>query len=148
MLAGPQMPRGDKPPVEFVVTHQDRLVGDAAKLALRGNLEMIERGHADPDVAVNSSMSAAVLTVRGEGVVGVIVYYRNGDEVFVQLSYVLPRWRRTGAFDYLWSEFCERARNSGAKRVRSIVSVDNNVMRDAAARQGRREIGVLINYDL
>jgi ribosomal protein S18 acetylase RimI-like enzyme len=124
----------------------------AAELAVRGWLENVENGLSDGELNMGANLNAFVgYAQNGRDVlpVGVITWDVDAARIWVHQSYVLPEFRGRGVYSAMWNELVGHAQ--GLPNVRSIQSathVNNKAMRTIAARQGRRETGVILKVDI
>lgn len=125
----------------------------AAVLAVRGWLELVERGLGDGSLNMSYDLKAFVAYAangRDQLPVGVMTwqFLEHCSEVLIHQSYVLPEFRGQGCYAALWECMVQRAAELKAVAIVSGTHVRNAPMRAIASRQGRVEVAVTLRYDL
>lgn len=121
--------------------------GKAAELAVMGWLEVQQNGHGDGRLSVAEAYGSILATALGVPI-GVLIFSRQAEYLWIEISYVLPAQRRRGVFRLLWNALLDQARILGISKVRSGIDVNNIDMRAIADTLGRREILVVTEYVL
>jgi Acetyltransferase (GNAT) family len=119
----------------------------ALPLAVRGWLSLIESGHCSNVIQVTADQNGFVGSVGGTPA-GVLTYRHEPvtKELIVGLGYVLPEYRNTGLYQMLWDALVIKAHGLNAVQITSATFVSNTVMRAVAAKQGRTESQVWLNF--
>lgn len=125
----------------------------ATELAVRGWLELYEKGLSDGPLNFHAGMRAVLADApNGRDMLPVGVMIWDLDEatkvVWVTLSYVKPEFRGAGVYKAMWGSLVDMAVAMGAARIESATHIRNQAMRAVAARQGRREDAVILRFDL
>lgn len=125
----------------------------AAELAVRGWLDVVERGFGDGSLNMGHDQKAIVayaMNGREQLPVGVMTY-RLLDwcrEVLICQSYVLPEFRGRGCYTAMWERMVLEAAELKAVAIVSGTHTRNQAMRTIAAKQGRVEVAVSLRYEL
>lgn len=124
----------------------------AAELAVRGWLDAVENGWSDGNLNMASGLRAFIgYTQNGRDMlpVGVVTFSIESAHVWVHQSFVLPEFRGRGVYSAMWNELLGHvAELPNVRSIQSATHVNNKAMRAIAARQGRREIGVILQIDI
>lgn len=121
----------------------------ALPLAVYGWAEMLENGLALPEVLINWE-NHAIVSLMEDKPVGVIVWTKAEwkSEAYINLGYVLPAYRRRGVYASLFGALIERARDLKLNHIRGGTKISNHAMRAVAEKQGRREVGVDLYFEV
>jgi GNAT superfamily N-acetyltransferase len=126
-----------------------RLAGDdATALAVVAHAEMIADGLADPAFPmVNWDDGAIVAALDGEHA-GIITFQfvEWRSELAIKLGFVDPKCRGRGVYRAMWRELVELAQGKGARRITGVTHANNTVMRTVAARLGRVEHSINLDF--
>lgn len=133
----------------------------AAALATKGWSECYDNGWSNGSLNMDDSHDAFLASFRAKADfavdgfvdlnVGVLtwVYFENTRTVWVWQSYVKPEYRGRGIYRKMWHAMVEYARDElKARKIESGTHVNNTVMRKVAEKMGRREIAVVLSFDL
>lgn len=98
----------------------------------------------------NAFVAVEIGADGAEILIGVLSWKKHAwnKSAFVNVGWVDPAHRRTGVYRLLWSALVERAVALNLCKVEGMTSIENNVMRAAAARLGRVESTVMLVYRL
>lgn len=128
-------------------------VPQAVQLAVRGWLELQERGFGDGRVPFHIDMSAFIAHVRnGHSVelAGILVFTRDDTigRLWVDLAYVIPECRGHGVFRSMWEDLSSYALKSAALTIEMATSVQNGPMRAVAKKLRCEEKAVQMVYQV
>jgi len=121
----------------------------AVKLAVRGQLEIIESGHGDEILMLQWDHNA-ILGWFDHEPVGVITFSHTKwvRQLDIHIGYVVPEHRGRGVYRAMWDRLVEEAQAREALVIWGNTHVDNAVMRATARSLGRVERGVLLRFDV
>ncbi len=125
----------------------------ALALAVRGWIELNDRGFGDRSMCVNACEDAFVAFFPN-GLemlpVGVMTYnYNEGARcLWINLSYVDEEFRGRGCYRALWDTIVAYAISIKAQSIQSGTHVRNNAMREVSKRLGRFEEFVILRFNL
>lgn len=125
----------------------------AAELAVRGWLEINEKGLGGNELNMSSTLNAVIgYAPNGRDVlpVGVITWNVDDARVWVHQSYVVPEFRGRGVYSAMWLALVNKviADLPAVRSIQSATHVRNQAMRAIAAKQGRREEAVTLRLDI
>lgn len=91
---------------------------------------------------------SAILARDPSTALGVLIWSDNAsaNELWVQLAYVLPSYRRLGTHKTMFDALKDKARELKRDFIGSGIHIDNKPMRMAAKNEEREIIGVLTRY--
>lgn len=124
----------------------------AAALALRGQLELHDKGINFGTLSVSDDQNAFVAFARnGRDMlpVGVMTWETgaSGRTICINVVFVLPEFRGRGCYSAMWSSMVLKAGQIGASSITMETHVRNGPMRAIAARQGFFDETILLKFD-
>lgn len=136
--------------LRVAIHHHDGINNTPAlDIATRGFVELRSAGLTLPHIPLGWDHNALTASVE-QDIVGVLTYQHLAymKELHVGVGYVEPAWCRNGIYGLLWAELVRRARDLKVVAVSSTTHIGNAAMQTVALRQGRREIGIVLRYDV
>ena len=136
--------------VERIVHYDGINRTPALALALRGQLEMLERGLCDPVLNIYWDQQAIVAFGPGGAPIGVLTWQHTKafKQFDIAIGYVLPDYRAHHIYRRLWRALVAKAAELGVEVIRSSTHVDNLEMQAAAGAQGRKFQGMVLGYQV
>jgi RimJ/RimL family protein N-acetyltransferase len=125
----------------------------AATLAVKGWLELQEKGFSDGSLNMLGNMHAFVgYAENGRDMlpVGVITFTVEIARLWIHQSYVLPEFRGRGVYSAMWAELVSHVTLNlpNIREITSAAHAKNQAMRAIAKRQGRVEEAVILRLDI
>lgn len=116
--------------------------------AISSYARLVESGHSLPAIGFSNRDPCIVATEDGE-VLGAIIYVIDALENFwIQFSFVDADHRGRGIYALMFAELERMARDAGAKRIGSHVSVNNHAQISASAKVGMLPLHYRMNKEL
>lgn len=91
---------------------------------------------------IESNMSCvywgkAIYIKIGHEPVSIITYNINDEDLFINLSYTYPCYRKNGYYSVLYNELLKICKEKGIKTITSGIAKTNKLMTNIAVKQGR-----------
>jgi GNAT superfamily N-acetyltransferase len=131
------------------ITHYDGLNRTPAlRLALVGQLELLDLGLAQPVLNVNWDNQAFVAFDEEDRPIGVLTWahHKWSNSIDIAIGYVVPHERRQGVYRRLWDALVAKAQELKVPVIMSSTHKGNLPMRRTAMEQGRQELGVVLHF--
>lgn len=141
---------------EIEVLHVDGVNGTpAARLAVQGWLDVVERGLGEPGDVLNMHWSyKAFIAVAPNGLeripVGVLTYEKleATNSMFLSQAYVVPEFRGRGVYTAMFEAVVAKAIELKVLRILLGTHLRNTTMRAIAQKHGGVETGVTVTFEV
>lgn len=122
----------------------------ALRLLLVAHLELMDLGLMEPVCQVGWDNQAIVAFDEENRAIGVLSWSHAkwSKTIDVGIGYVVPHERRQNVYGRLWDALVAKAQELHASVILSNTHMSNTAMRRTAKAQGRRELGVILRYDV
>jgi GNAT superfamily N-acetyltransferase len=119
----------------------------ATMLAVKGWLELQEKGYGDGRLPFHTDMQALMaISANGQDPIPVGIMVFTVDTVlsrlWIDLSFVSPEFRGRGVYTAMWEALVSIARQAGIATIESATATSNTTMRAVARKQHREEKAV------
>lgn len=130
--------------------HEKGILTDAWRYGVAAWDELLDAGFVDPHaIVLEYDLRAAIARIKGK-IAGFIFWKKVewNSSAFIQLSYVLPVYRRINVYSRLYRSVCEQAKKIGAVTIQSGIDLNNQKMRRAAEKMGRQPKWIIYEASL
>jgi RimJ/RimL family protein N-acetyltransferase len=70
------------------------------------------------------------------------------SQFYIGLGFVTPRFRSDHVYKVLWNRLVEIAQDRGVPAISGTTYANNHVMRETAKKLGRKEVGIVLEFDV
>ena len=119
----------------------------ALKLAMQGNLEVIDAGFC-PDLLLFNWDNDAIVAFVDDTPVGVITFSHivHLKQIDIGIGYVDPVHRGSSVYREMWDALVVHGRTLGVAEISGTTHIRNDVMRQVADALGRTTEALILSY--